>query len=102
MSIYFKDSDESVTIKASVEKVLQFPDLNRIKVKELLEKYGKDDGIEDTKKFYQMFKDKKYCILIFLKNPRKIDSFKIDESGFGFMSTWIGINNVNNIKKLMT
>jgi len=100
-TVYFKDSGEPVTIKASVEKVLQFSDLNRIKVKEILKKYGKDDGIEieNTKEFYQMFKDKKYCILIFLKNSKKIKPFEINKSGFGIMTAWISVDDVNKIKK---
>src|SRR3989337_1904706 len=68
--VYFKDSGEPVTLKAKVEKVMQFSDLNPEKVREILGKYGDDDGIEKAKvpEFFEMFKDQRYCILIFLKN----------------------------------
>jgi hypothetical protein len=46
-----------------------------------------------------MFKDKKYCMLIFVKNPQKIVLFEIDKSGFGAMSAWISVENVDEIKK---
>jgi hypothetical protein len=99
--IYFKDSGEPVTAKARVSKVIQFSDLNSKKVKEILNKYGKLDGLGINKipKFYKMFKDKKYCILIFLENPKRIKPFKINKKGFGMMSSWICVSNINKLKK---
>ena len=99
-TIYFKDSGEPVTIKAEVEKVMQFSGLNPRKVKEILGKYGKDDGIgiQRIPQFRDMFMDKKYCMLIFLKNPRKIEPFEINKSGFGAMSAWICTEDINKIK----
>ena len=99
-TIYFKNSGEPVYIKSIVEQVIQFSDLNSKKVKEILNKYGKDDGIENSgiEKFYKMFKDKQYCILIFLNRPEKIKPFLINKKGFGAMSSWIIIDNVNKIK----
>ncbi len=98
--VYFKDSGEPVTIKAEVEKVIHFSDLTPEKVKEILCQYGQADGlgIDKIPKFFEMFKDKKYCMLIFLKNPQKIEPFEIDKSGFGAMSAWISIEDVNKIK----
>ena len=99
--IYFKDSGEPVRLKAKVDKIIQFTDLNQNKVKEILNKYGKDDGIEKEKipEFFERFKDKKYCILIFLKNPQKIKPFEINKKGFGIMSAWITVDNILKIKK---
>ena len=98
--IYFKDSGFPIIIKTEVDKVIQFSDLTPEKVKEILDKYGQADGIELDKipKFFEMFKDKKYCMLIFLKNPQKIESFEIDKSGFGAMSAWICIDDLDKIK----
>jgi ASC-1-like (ASCH) protein len=98
--VYFKNSGSPVTLKADVEKVLQFSDLTPEKVKEILDKYGSDDGIEkqDIPKFFELFKNKKYCVLIFLKNPQKIPPFDINKSGFGAMSAWICVDNVDKIK----
>ena len=100
-NVYFKDSGESVTIKAEVEKVLQFSDLNREKVWEIFEKYGKDDGIEpeEMQKFYEIFKDRKYCILVFLKNPQMVEAFEIDKKGFGNMASWISVNHIEVISR---
>ena len=100
--VYFKDSGEPVSIKAEVEKVLQFSDLTSGKVKQILEDYGKDDGITQDKvaEFYELFKNKKYCMLIFLKNPQKIMPFEIDKKGLGVMSAWICVDNINILRKI--
>jgi len=45
-----------------------------------------------------IFKDKKYCLLIFLKNPQKIKPFEINKFGFGAMCSWISVNNINTIR----
>jgi len=96
-TVYFKDSGEAITIKAEVDKVLQIADLTPDKVKEILEKHGKDDGIEDTTAYYEMFKDKKYCILIFLKNQQPIKPFKVDKKGYGTMAAWLCIDDIKKI-----
>src|SRR4030042_5669181 len=92
-TIYFKDSGELVSIKAEVAEIMQFSNLTPDKVRELLEEYGTDDGIEKEKipDFLELFKDKNYCMLIFLKNPKKITPFDIDKKGFGSMAAWISI-----------
>lgn len=99
--VYFKDSGEKVALKAEVEKVMQFSSLTPQKVKEILFRYGEEDGIEKEKipEFFEMFKDKKYCMLVFLKNAQKIAPFEIDKSGFGAMSSWLTLEDINKIKK---
>ena len=98
-AVYFKEG-KYVSVKASVERVLQFSDLNKDKVRGLLEKYHKEDGIDKSKieSYYQLFKDKKYCILVFLQNVEKMGSFEIDKKGFGSMAAWVCIEDVNKIK----
>lgn len=100
-TVYFKDSGEPVTLKAEVEKVVQFSDLGQEKVMLAIQKYAEDDGIEKERipKFFELFKDKKYCMLIYLKNPKKINPFEINKKGFGIMSAWICVENINKIKK---
>lgn len=99
-TVYFKDSGEPVSIRAEVDKVTQFSDLNPDKVRDILEEYGNDDGIEkcDISKFFRIFKHRKYCVLVFLKNPQHVEPFNIDKSGFGAMSSWISIDSVNRIR----
>lgn len=98
--VYFKDSGEPVTIKTEVSKVIQFDNLNPLKIKKILRQYGKADGIEKKKiqQFLKRFKNKRYCILVFLKNPQVIKPFKINKSGFGARSAWITVKHINQIK----
>jgi ASC-1-like (ASCH) protein len=100
-TIYFKDSGEPVRLKTEVSKVIQFSDLTPKRVKEILVEYGDAAGLEKEKisDFFVRFKDKKYCILVFLKNPQKIKPFDIDKTGFGAMSAWITVDNISIIKR---
>ena len=41
---------------------------------------------------------KKYCILIFFNSVEKITLFDIDKTGFGAMSAWITIEDIDRIK----
>ena len=98
--VYFKDSGEPVRIKTEVSKVIQFADLTPNRVKEILDEYGDEDGLEKEKipDFFERFKNKKYCMLIFLKNPQKIEPFEIDKTGFGMMSAWLSVGNIDKIR----
>ena len=98
--VYFKDSGEPVSIKAEVEKVISFSDLTPEKVSQILDEYGNDDGIEKgkIKDFFELFKNKNYCLLIFLKNSEKVEPFEINKTGFGMMSAWLSVENIDRIK----
>lgn len=101
--LYFKDSGSPVTIKTTVGKVLQFDRLTPKKVKELLNKYAKAGGLgiekKEINKYFQMFKNKKYCLIIFLKEPKKIKPFTIDKTGFGAMASWLVVDTLNELKR---
>jgi hypothetical protein len=99
-TVYFKDSGHPAEIKAEVSKVLAFSDLTPGKVQNILDEYAEADGIEKDKipEFFELFKNKKYCLLVFLENPQRIEPFEIDKSGFGCMSAWIAIENIEKIK----
>ncbi len=96
---YFKDSGEPVSLKAKVKKVLEFENLTPQKVKEILYQYGQADGLDIDKipGFFGIFKNKKYCMLIFLKNPRKVKPFNIDKKGFGAPRAWLSVNNIRQV-----
>ena len=79
--IYFKNSGEPVTVVASVSRVLQFENLNPAKVRNILTKWPLVD--------YEWAKNKSYCVLIWLKNPKKVRPFKINKSGFGSAAAWL-------------
>ena len=99
-SVFFKNSGEPVTVKATVAKVEQYEQLDSKEVKRLLYRYGEKDGlgIDDLPKFYEMFKNKKYAIFVFLTNPQKVEPFEIDKTGFGAMAAWLTMEDVGAIR----
>jgi ASC-1-like (ASCH) protein len=98
-TIYFKESADKVKAKATVEKILQFENLDNEKIKKLLKEYELPLGIKDLDFVKEKNKNKKYCILTFLKDVKEIEPFEIDKKGFGLMSAWICIDNIDKIKK---
>src|SRR3972149_10450099 len=97
--IYFKNSGDPVNVQAQVVKVLQFSDLNEVKIKSILGKYSEQIGIPGNKQrsFFQKVKNKKYCILIFLEKVIEIEPFHINKAGFGMMSAWLCVPEVRQI-----
>jgi len=118
-AIYFKNSGEPVTVTAKVKRVIQLSDLDSpteyqkplfpesdgvisvggLSPETILDLFAGDDGIEidQIPCFLNLFKDKKYCLLIFLQNVQTIEPFNIDKTGFGAMSAWLTIDNINRI-----
>lgn len=98
--VYFKNSGEPAKIKSEVSKVTQFADLTPKKVREILDEYGGDIGLKrlEIPEFFKRFKNKKYCVLVFIKNPKEIKPFDINKKGFGVMSAWITDERLNRVE----
>ena len=86
-TVYFKDSGAPVTVDAQVAKVFETE-----KFAGIIQKYGKSIGMKETPK------NKRYCILIFLKNVKKVTPFKINKKGFGAGTAWLTVEDINQIK----
>ena len=69
-TVYFKNTGEPVTVRANVARVVRLEKLSPMRVKAALHKYGKADGIaaRDLNVYYRKFEDKRYALLIFLKD----------------------------------
>jgi ASC-1-like (ASCH) protein len=99
-TVYFKNTSGPIVAKASVRKVKEFDSLQPQKVRDILKKYDKGGqiGLNNVQKNSEFIQNKKFCILIFLKNPKKIRPFRIDKSGFGISSAWFCTNDIRKIK----
>ena len=96
--VYFKNTGEPVTVVAKVLKVLQFEDLDKRIFQQIMEKYGDKIGI-NNREYSEYYRSKRYCILIFLKNVKKLDKpFHINKSGFGNSTAWITVEDVKKLK----
>lgn len=98
--IWFKDAGKSVTAAATVEKVLQYDHYTSAQLKEILDQYGGAGGIafhSTLDEVYQWALPKKYCILIFLKDPKRISPFEIDKTWYGNACAWITVDDIKKI-----
>ena len=98
--VYFKDAGEKVTARAEVSDVMQFENLTEDKIKSLIKEYGGEGKIcfSSPQSAFEWAKGKKYCILAFLKNPREIEPFDVDKSGFGNACAWMCAGDINKVK----
>lgn len=95
-TIYFKESSRPVSLKADVEKVIFYDDLNTEKIREIIKKYGRYICIDES--YMENIIDKRYCTLVFIENIEKTAPFDIDKSGFGNMCAWISISDIDSIR----
>ena len=83
--LFLKETGKDVNVTAQVETVKYYK-LNDHLIKDILDSYSKDIGIEDKEKFFLDVKNKKYCTLIWLKNIKRIDPIKVKRSnGSGWL-----------------
>lgn len=99
--VFFKNSGNPIEVQACVSRVKQFFDLDPEKLKRILAKEGTAIGIKsrDLGIYNQLFKDKKYCMLIFLKQIQRVAKFDIDKTGFGALSAWVTVDDISKIKR---
>ena len=75
--MYFKNASGPVIAVAEIEKVRQFEKKDFDKARELFPTAD------------EWARGKNYCVLMWLKNPKKVKPFKIDKSGFGSAAAWL-------------
>lgn len=75
--VYFKNSGGPVIAMATVGKIMQFERKDFDKARELFP--APDEWV----------RGKNYCVLIWLKDPKKVKPFKINKSGFGSAAAWM-------------
>ncbi len=101
-SVYFKNAGEPVTVKANVEKVVQFDHYSNEQLLEIIQRYGGVGGINfvsPPEEVFQWAKTRKYCILIFLSDHQKIQPFFINKEGFGSACAWMCVGDVEKIRQ---
>ncbi len=101
-NLYFKNSGESVIVKAEVSKVIQYQVSNNRQALEIMKKHAQQDlGFKRIPaEILKYIQNKNYAIFIYFDSVKEIKPFNVDKTGFGAMAAWITINNINKIKKL--
>ena len=87
--------------KAIVKKVEQHDDLTPGTIRQLFEQYVHELGLppERLEEFIAFWKDKRYCVLIFLEKPERVAPFRIKKDGYGTMAAWITTEDIQKIKE---
>ena len=85
-TVYFKNSGGAVIAVAEVEKVRQFEKKDFDKARKLF-------SFPDA-----WAKNKNYCVLMWLKNPKKVSPFRINKSGFGSAAAWMCVEDIKKVK----
>lgn len=99
--VYFKNSGGLVIAEAEVEEIMQFENYTEVQLEKIIDKYHGIGGINFVSSKEDIFnwaKQRKHCILIFLKNPKKVTPFQINKSGFGNACAWICVDDISKIK----
>ena len=99
--IFFKNTGAPVSLMASVGKIEFYDHLTPAKIEELISLYGSRLGLIDNEKalFISKIRMKQYGILIFLEDVQTIKPFAINKKGYGAMSAWISLPNIELIKQ---
>jgi ASC-1-like (ASCH) protein len=95
--IYFKNTGEPVTAKATVTNIHYYKELTPEKIKKIIHKYKDILGLEEEESFYERVKDKKYAVLVNLVNPMTIPPFNISKKGYGAMSAWLTVKKITTL-----
>jgi ASC-1-like (ASCH) protein len=97
-TVYFKDSGKPVNVSAMVSDVYQIEIKNKKHLEEIVRTYRTDISNEPYNEFIKKVNNKKYCILIFLKDVKTVRPFSINKKGYGAMSAWISVPDINTIQ----
>jgi len=102
-TVYLKESGCPVAAKAMVSKVLQHANITGGIVKEIIKDYGRKIAPDTTKEEFLVWANaqnkKRYCILVFLENVKKVKPFDIDKTGYGISSAWLVTENINKLRR---
>lgn len=92
-AVFFKDSGKPVTARARVARVLQLEIKNVADARRIVREHGRAIQIvnPDPKRWGRL---PRYCVLVFLADPKPVAPFRIDKRGFGSAAAWLTVRNV--------
>jgi ASC-1-like (ASCH) protein len=100
--VYFKEAGCPVTARADVNKVIQYENLDQKTIVDIINKYGKDIAPHTTlKDFLEWGREqtkKRFCILVFIENVKKIEPFDVDKKGYGISSAWMAVGDISRVR----
>jgi ASC-1-like (ASCH) protein len=101
-TVYFKESGSPITAKANVAKVIQIDNLNDSTIRDIIKNYGKEISPGTTSEQWLSWAKKqikkRYCILIFIKDVKRVTPFNIDKTGYGISSAWLAVGSIDKVR----
>ncbi len=100
-TVYFKDAGKEAGASATVAKVLQYEHYTDEQLHDIIFALwwpwwiAFHSSLDAT---YERAKPKNYCILVFLKDPKKITPFAIDKRWYGSACAWITLPDIEKIR----
>ncbi len=100
-TLYFKDSGAPVILKTKVTKVLQFEVESDGEALDIMKRFAQRNlGVSKIPQgVLNYITNKKYAIFVFFNAVEEIKPFNINKTGFGMMSAWLSVNDINEIKQ---
>ena len=100
-TVWFKDAGEPVTAVASVGHVLQIDRPSDKELGDILRFYGGSPGVcfTDPDSMFDWCRDRRYVLLLFLKDARPVEPFDIDKTGFGSAAAWLTVEDIASLKR---
>lgn len=97
--VYFKDAGQPVSVVAEVEAVKQYTMTTLADVQRVVAEYGARIALVNSHpETWGVLP--RYCILMFLRAPQRIEPFGIDRSGFGAGVAWLSVPDIARIRRV--
>jgi ASC-1-like (ASCH) protein len=97
-TVWFKNAGQPVTAKAIVSRVEQYESAASAQL--ILRRNGGTGGIalsHAARADTSWLSKKRYCILMWLKQPRAVVPFSVRKDGFGNACAWMTVEHVDKI-----
>jgi hypothetical protein len=92
--VYLKESGKDIIASFIVSKVIYFNNLNKDKVIEIKDKYGKEINADDS--YFKIKESSSYGTLMYIKDPKRIEPITVYKKG---RQGFISVSSIEDIKK---
>lgn len=95
--VFFKDSGEPIVAQATVARVWQFEIESARDAEKIVHEFGARISLVNPR-ISTWDKIPKYCVLIELRNPKNVEPFDVNKTGFGSGAAWITLDVIDRIR----
>lgn len=74
-------------MRTDVARVLQFENLDTQRAREIFVEYQDVAALEEDR--WPLLREKRYCVVMFLRNVQAVEPFVFSKKGYGAMAAWL-------------